>query len=742
MAGRVEYRAGDEFDAPHGRFELTVDADGAVALEHRVSGITRHWSGRVEAVVWPRLLDAVRRSRFADLARPGPAAAWAPQLRVSGAEPAGAGWMRWGDADRVGLTGALRILDALVHQTSDGALDNPGARASAVTHGLPWVTRRVRARPEPVPVVPVGAFGTFGGTPVGGVVRADGGVSVLAVPSGDPVAELPPTGVPPRCVAFGRVGETDVIVTGGDDGVLRVWPGDGRPSRVQTRHAAPVSAITTTASVDGAAVTVWSADLSGRLIERSLAPDAGPPPAWPVDPGAGITALAWAGRWLVTGHDDGRVGLFPLGDPPDRPRPPGDPPQARYWPAHDGWVNAVAVLGADDGLLIASGGADRAIRVIADDGDRTLTGHTESVTGLAFGLIDGRAVLGSCALDGTARTWDAETGAVLAQWSTGDDWPAALADASTAGTQRWAVGGADGAVRVWDAATGTPVWTLTAGTPAAVLAVASALLPGRTLIAAGYADGTLAVWDGATGRPVGVDRSSPEPLTSVEFGSDGPSDVFVCGTAAGSVRVYDPATVTFRSVLTPHTDQVLAVAVADPLIVSGGADRTVRVWDAATGRPLHCLTGHRDLVTVVAVEDRLIASGSYDCTVRIWDRRRGTALVLDGLASPVYALALGRAGGRMLLAAAGFNDSVRVWDAASGAPVLTTRPVDGMVRGLEIGGDVLVALAGDGAVHSWRLPQGAPLATVRAEPSALAIAGDAVLGTGGVTTVDRPDRSE
>jgi WD40 repeat protein len=757
VTGRVEYAAGAEFEAPHGRFELTVDADGTARLVHRRSGIERRFTGRLEAVVWPRLRDALRASQFPAMPRLGPPGSRVQDLRVTGFEPAGLPpngevWMRWGDGHQIGLTAALRILDALVHQVSNGAVKVTGDR-------LPWLTRRVRAEPVAVPPVPVAAFGTLDGAPVGGVVRDDGGVSVVAVPSGAPVAELPPTGARPRCMAFGRIAGIDVIVTGGDDAVLRIWPADGRPSQVQTRHAAPVSAIAATIG-DDQPVTVWSADLAGGLLQRNLATDAAEQrraPAWPTG-GAGITALAWAGRWLVTGHDDGRVGLHPV----------GDPAAARFRPAHQGWVNAVAVLGVDDGLLIASGGADRTIRLTtvdatgaadADDpaspdaaGRRGreggLGGHTESVTGLAFGLLNGRPVLGSCALDGTARTWDARTGEVLAHWATGDDWPAAMVDATTAGTQRWATAGGDGAVRVWDAATGEPVSTLTAGTSSAALALTAALLPGRTLLAAGYQDGTFAVWDAATGTAVGVDRSSPEPLSSVAYGTDGWPGVFVCGTAAGSVRAYDPATAGFRAVLTPHTDQVLSVAVADPVIVSGSADRTVRVWDARTGRPLACLTGHRDLVTVVAVAqigDRtVIASGGYDRTVRIWDTATGRARhILDGPAPAVYALALGTAAGRAVLAAAGHDDAVRVWDAETGAPLLTTEPVPGFVRGIVIHGDVLVAAAGDGAVRSWTLPYGVDIAAVQTTGPALAIGltpggGAAVFGAGGVTDIDLP----
>jgi WD40 repeat protein len=737
----IAYRAGSEF-GPLGRFELTVDATGAAALRHRHDGLARAWSASVDPIVWTRLVDALRRSDFPrtpPLGRPG---VRVQELAVSGVEPAGELWMRWGDGAAVGLTDALRILDSLVHQVGNGAV--PGTESV-----LPWVVHAVTAeQPEPPVPVPVAVFGDLDG-PVGATVHDDGRVTLLAATDGSPRAELAATGVPVRSVAFARIGSDALVATGGDDGLLRLWTAGGAPLAAQVRHTAPVRALT--ATVDEDPLVVWSADLAGGLHQRGLVPGR-PVLRWPGEE-AGITALGWAragGRQvLVAGSADGRIGC----------RPVDDPDASRSWAAHSGAVDAVAVIGADDDFLIASGGADHAIRVragVAGTERAPLAGHKATVSGLAFGLIGDRLVLGSCGLDGTVRTWDPATGGLVAAWSARDDWPCGLADAAAGGVQRWATGSADGAVRIWDAATGTLALNLrpgarsAGGDPAGVLAVATALLPGRTLVAAGYGDGTFRVWDALDGTLLGVDGSAAEPLTSVEFGRDGTGDVFVCGTAAGSVRVYDPASAALRQVLTPHTDQVLAVA-AGPrgMLASGSADRTVRVWDGRTGWPLHCLTGHTDLVTAVAFgragAASVVVSGGYDRTVRAWDTGSGAPLVtLDGARSAVYALAVGAAGGRSVVAAGGYDDAVRVFDLESGTWLLATEPVAGFVRALAIGvrdgREIVVAAAGD-AVRCWSLPDGAPLWTVGCAHPPLVVGigprGEIrTLGAGGLTTVD------
>ena len=777
---RVEYRAGTEFGPPAlGRFELTFDATGAASLTHRHDGLARAWTARVDPAVWPRLVEALRRSRFPRTPPLGPPGRRVQELAVTGVEPAGEVWMRWGDGDAIGLAAALRILDSLVHQVGNGAV--PGTVSA-----LPWVVRPVSVEDQAPPVpAPVAAFGDAGGGAAGVVVGHDGRARVVGsgiLLDGGSAAAL-------RAVALAP----GVVLAAGDDGLLRLWSADGAPLAAQIRHTAPVRALTTT--VDEASLLIWSADLAGALHQHGLEPGR-PVRQWPAE-SAGITALRWARagvgpakparaedgepatggsrQVLVAGTDDGWIGWRDVADATaDRQVGPGGL-SVRSWPAHDGAVNAVAVIGSDDDFLIASGGADHAIRVRnGTDGTEwmPLVGHKATVSGLAFGLIGERLVLGSCALDGTIRTWDPVTGGIIAGWSARNDWPCALADAAAGGVQRWATGGADGIVRIWDAATGRAALTLAphgaapAGAASAdgasdgaapdgagVLSVATALLPGHTLVAAGYGDGSFRVWDAVTGTPLGVDTSSSEPITSVEFGRDGGVDVFVCGTAAGSVRVYDPATAALRHDLTPHTDQVLAVAAGPSgLLASGGADHTVRLWDAGTGWPLHCLRGHTDLVTAVAVgrsgssgSATVVVSGGYDRTVRVWDAATGALLHTNGGArSAVYALALGETGGRAVVAAGGYDDAVRLLDLETGIPVLATDPVDGFVRSLALGTrdgrEILVAAAGN-AVRCWALPDGSPLWTIELAdpPLAVAIGPDGAvraLGAGGLATAE------
>jgi WD40 repeat protein len=67
----------------------------------------------------------------------------------------------------------------------------------------------------------------------------------------------------------------------------------------------------------------------------------------------------------------------------------------------------------------------------------------------------------------------------------------------------------------------------------------------------------------------------------------------------------------------------------------------------------------------------VVASASHDETVRVWDAATG-ALVGDlftGHSGPVNAVAIGQVDGRTVVASGSDDKTVRVWDAATGTPI-------------------------------------------------------------------------
>src|SRR6185312_7329293 len=117
---------------------------------------------------------------------------------------------------------------------------------------------------------------------------------------------------------------------------------------------------------------------------------------------------------------------------------------------------------------------------------------------------------------------------------------------------------------------------------------------------------------------------------------------------------------------------------------------TVRVWDPVTGQPVGAaLTGHTSAVLGVCAlagwdsaghpDGRtLLASAGVDATVRVWDPVTGQPVgaALTGHTGAVLGVwtrggwgSGGDPDGRTVLGAVGVDATVRVWDPVTGQPV-------------------------------------------------------------------------
>ncbi|MFD8384929.1 hypothetical protein ACFV2X_41495 [Streptomyces sp. NPDC059679] len=409
-------------------------------------------------------------------------------------------------------------------------------------------------------------------------------------------------------MAFSPDGRT--LATGRSDGLVRLW--DAGTGRLRATLTGPAERADTVASV-------------------AFSPD---------------------GRTLATGAIDRKVRLW-------------DARTGRLRTSFTGDSEGVlAVAFSPDGRTLATGGGERSVRLWnAGTGELRDTlpelGPTRS---LAFSP-DGRAL--ATGGGGThVRLWDLDAGRARDAFSLGYDGPVWSVAFSPDG-RTLATGGDKGLLRLWDVATGRASDIL-ARQPGGVLSVAFAP-DGRTLASGNGRDDTVKVWGAASGEVVRtITLGSREAVPSLAFSPDGRT--LATGRFDGNVRLWDPDTGLSRRGLYGHTDFVRSVAFSPDgrTLATGSSDKTARLWDVTSGRALRVLRHAKGVLSAAFSPDgRTLATTGVDRTVRLWDVRTGRALrTLKGHTDAVWSAAFSRDG--RTLATGSADGSVRLWDVASG----------------------------------------------------------------------------
>lgn len=163
-----------------------------------------------------------------------------------------------------------------------------------------------------------------------------------------------------------------------------------------------------------------------------------------------------------------------------------------------------------------------------------------------------------------------------------------------------------------------------------------AISPDAALLVTASDDKTLKVWDAASGAEVAT-LTTPAEVKSVTFSADG--KLLASGHADNQIRVWNvPAAADTPAgdgteeakpvepvrAITGHGGPVLALA-ANPAaaneIVSGSQDGTVRIWNLADGKQLFSqgLGGPVESVAI-SPDGSLIAGGGPNKLVRVWGR--------------------------------------------------------------------------------------------------------------------------
>ena len=254
----------------------------------------------------------------------------------------------------------------------------------------------------------------------------------------------------------------------------------------------------------------------------------------------------------------------------------------------------------------------------------------------------------------------------------------------------------EGAIRVWDIATGRKVGDLTVGSDGA--AWGPSVSPDGSLVAGAWQDaGTVRVFPATGGEPWTFRADFPGDTA---FSPDGRH--LAVASAGSAVSIVDVDS--HREVLRMHANGIRDLAWSPDGRWIAASGNPAHVYDARTGRLRFVTTEHTSWINTVAwsPDSRLLATGGEDGTARVFAVDAGALqevarLAAQDLRNGVRSVAFSPDGGQLMTSDWAIT-SVKVWDVRDQAAAeIANLPGDA-------GSDCGAALAPDG--RSVWVPEG------------------------------------
>jgi WD40 repeat protein/serine/threonine protein kinase len=517
----------------------------------------------------------------------------------------------------------------------------------------------------------------------------DGTARIWDVATGQELRQLCGPGLPVVAIAWRSDGAR--VATTGNDMLFHIWdPDTGR------------ELITPQGEKSWGMALAWSPD--GKKLALGT---------WKVD-AAVFDGETGAKVMSLKGHTHGVLGVnwSPAGD---RLATASWDGAVRVWDSQEGKQLSVlneaqnflhGVCWSPDGKHIAAGGGNRAVQIWNSDSGRAravLRGDFSDIRALAWSS-DG-ASIAATAEAGSIHVWDVRPESDLFRANvqegmaeTGFDW---------ARDGRTVTRDGDATIRVWGAASAKPSLTLNGGKRAPDLSKYGTnrvrFSPDGTKIVAGGDDKLVRIWDAASGELIRT-LTLPSFPFNVQWSPDG--NRLACSGWGWALAVWDVAS--GEPIIIPDVRQggqnfALAWSPAGDRIATAGQSTAIRVWDSTSGRMVTQAKPKEQVWDVSWSPDgRQLASAVWDGSVHVWDTVANREMLsLRGHSGRVMSVGWSPDGKRI---ASGSSDrTIKLWDSVSGQETLTLRGHADTVTGIHWHPDGcrLATRDGQGNVLFW-----------------------------------------